>query len=224
MNQANSASYYPVSLDLRNRPCFVIGGGNVAVRKVLRLIACGAQVTVVGRKLSDDMSAFVAEGRIRHIDADYHRSQIEGAFLVIGATDRDEVNGLISRDARDLHVLVNIVDDPARCDFILPSVLNRGNLSIAVSTGGESPALAKKIRRELEGVFGPEYAALLFIMGRLRESVLADNRPSDENKALFEAVIQSDILDAVRAKDVTRIRTIIKEKTGRDIPLDISWT
>jgi len=224
MDQAHSAPYYPVSLDLRDRPCVVIGGGNVAFRKVLRLIACGAQVTVVGRHLSGDMSALVADGRIRYIDADYHRSQIEGAFLVIGATDRDEVNGLISRDARDLHVLVNIVDDPKRCDFILPSILNRGSLSVAVSTGGESPALAKKIRRELEGQFGPEYAALLLIMGKLRESVLADNRPSDENKALFEAVIRSDILDAVRARDLIRIRKIIMEKTGKDIPLDISWT
>ncbi len=224
MDQSNSAPYYPVSLDLRNRPCIVIGGGNVAVRKVLRLMACGAQVTVVGRNLGDDMSALVADGRIRHINADYHRSQIEGAFLVIGATDRDEVNGLISRDARDLHVMVNIVDDPERCDFILPSILTRGSLSIAVSTGGESPALAKKIRRELEGQFGPEYAELLRIMGRLRESILADNRPSDENKVFFEAVIQSDILNAVRAKDVTRIHKIIKEKTGKDIPIAITWT
>jgi precorrin-2 dehydrogenase / sirohydrochlorin ferrochelatase len=224
MDQSNSAHYYPVSLDLRNRPCIVIGGGNVAVRKVLRLIACGAQVTVVGHRLSDDMTALVADRSIRHIDADYHRSQIEGAFLVIGATDRDEVNGLISRDARDLHVLVNIVDDPKRCDFILPSILSRGSLSIAVSTGGESPALAKKIRRELEGRFGPEYAELLIIMGRLRESILEDNRPSDANKVFFEAVIQSDILDAVRAKDVTRIHKIIKDKTGKDIPLDITWT
>ncbi len=101
------------------------------------------------------------EGRIVHRETDYEEALIRGAFLVIGATDSDAVNGRIAMDARALGIPVNIVDDPARCDFILPSVVERGDLAIAVSTGGKSPALAKKLRTELEDAYGPEYAILL---------------------------------------------------------------
>jgi len=224
MGPAQSLPYYPVFLNLKGKPCVVVGAGNVAVRKADRLIECGANVTVVGRNLAPEMAALVARGSVRHVHADYRKAQLAGAFLVIGATDQDEINDLIAQDARALGILVNIVDDPERCDFILPSVLSRGSLAIAVSTGGDSPALARKIRQELEGQFGPEYRYLIDIMGRLRELVLADGRPSAENKAAFEAVIQSDILTAIRKKDELRIRTIIKEKTGKDITLDTSWT
>ena len=109
------------------------------------------------------------------------------------------VNERIARDARARGIPVNIVDDPARCDFILPSVVERGDLAIAVSTGGRSPALAKKLRTELEGAYGPEYAVLLEILGELREKVIAGGRPSAENRELFEAVVVSDILDHIRA-------------------------
>jgi precorrin-2 dehydrogenase/sirohydrochlorin ferrochelatase len=224
MGPAQSVSYYPVFLSLKDKSCVIVGGGNVAVRKAVRLIECGANVTVVDRQLVPEMAALVAKGSARHVDDDYKKSHIEGAFLIIGATDRDEINNLIAQDARALNILVNIVDDPKRCDFILPSVLSRGSLAIAISTGGDSPALARKIRQELEDRFGPEYGYLLDIMGRLRELVLADGRPSAENKAVFEAVLQSDILTAIREKDLSRIHSIIKEKTGKDIPLDASWT
>jgi precorrin-2 dehydrogenase / sirohydrochlorin ferrochelatase len=221
MDQIHSTPYYPVFLDLKGKCCVVVGGGTVALRKAVRLVECGAQVTVVGQKLAPEMAALVSKGCVRHIAADYDTPQIEGSFLIIGATDRDEVNGRIAEDARKLNILVNIVDDPKRCDFILPSVLSRGDLAIAVSTGGESPALARKIRQELEMQFGPEYKCLLRIMGRLRDMILSEGRPPGENKAVFEAVIQSDILAAIREKDLPRIHRIIKEKTGKEISLDM---
>jgi len=206
--------YYPAFFDIARRFCVVIGGGNVAERKVGRLLACGAQVEVIGTSLTPALTALKGEGRIVHRTADYHAGQLRGAFLVIGATDDNAVNERIARDARAQGIPVNIVDDPARCDFILPSVVERGDLAIAVSTGGRSPALARKLKTELEDAYGPEYARLLEILGELREKVIAGGRPSAENRQLFEAVIDSDILDHIRAGRWGRVEELIRELTG----------
>ena len=173
----------------------------MAERKVERLLACGARVEVVGKTLTPLLAAWKGEGRIVHREADYEDSRLAGASLVIGATDNEAVNGRIARDARARGIPVNIVDDPARCDFILPSVVERGDLLIAVSTGGKSPALARKLREELEEAYGPEYAILLEILGELREKVIAAGRPSAENRERFAAVVRSEILDHIRRKE-----------------------
>jgi len=209
--------YYPIFMNISGRLCVVVGGGNVAERKVGRLLACGARVEVVGKDLTPELEGLRRAGAIFHRDADYDGAHIRGAFLVIGATDDDEVNERIALDARALGIPVNIVDDPARCDFILPSLVERGDLSLAVSTGGKSPALAKKLRRELEAAYGPEYAVLLEIMGELREKVIARGRSSDENRALFEAVVQSDILDKIRAGQWGLVAELILEMTGVEL-------
>jgi len=206
--------YYPLFLDITGRKCVVVGGGNVAERKVERLLACGARVEVVGKSLSPLLAAWNGEEKVVHRDADYEDSCLADAFLVIGATDDETVNGRIARDARALGIPVNIVDDPALCDFILPSIVERGDLSIAVSTGGRSPALAKKIRKELEAVYGPEYAILLEILGELRGKVIAGGHPSDENRACFEAVVSSEILDHIRAGRWKHVNELILRLTG----------
>jgi len=206
--------YYPLFLDIAGRKCVVVGGGNVAERKAERLLACGACVEVVGKTLTPLLAAWKEEKKVGHLDADYQDACLTGAFLVIGATDDGAVNGRIAADARALGIPVNIVDDPARCDFILPAVLERGDLSIAVSTSGRSPALAKKIRRELEAVYGPEYAILLEIMGKLRGDVIARGRPSDENRGCFEAVVSSEILDHIRAQRWGDVKELIWRLTG----------
>ncbi|MDP2838486.1 MAG: hypothetical protein Q8O11_00395, partial [Syntrophales bacterium] len=122
--------------------------------------------------------------------------------------------------AHALGIPVNIVDDPARCDFILPSVVERGDLSIAVSTGGRSPALAKKVRKELEAVYGPEYEILLEILGQLRGKVIAQGRPSDENRAGFEALVSSEILDHIRAKRWKHVKDLILQLTGIEMEVE----
>jgi len=157
---------------------------------------------------------------IVHHETDYEETLIRGAFLVIGATDNDAVNGRIAKDARALGILVNIVDEPARCDFILPSIVERGDLSIAVSTGGKSPALAKKIRMELDALYGPEYSTLLEIMGKLREKMIAEGRPSAENRGRFEAVVTSGILDHIRAKRWKEVEALILERTGIEMEVE----
>jgi precorrin-2 dehydrogenase / sirohydrochlorin ferrochelatase len=213
-------SYYPLFLDITGRKCVVVGGGNVAERKVRRLLACGARVEVVGKSLTPLLAAWNGEGKVVHRDADYEDSCLVGAFLVIGATDDEAINGRIARYARALRIPVNIIDDPTRCDFILPSIVERGDLFIAVSTGGRSPALAKKIRKELEALYGPEYAILLEILGELRGKVIAGGRPSDENRACFEAVVSSEILDHIRAKRWKHVNELILKLTGIEMEVE----
>jgi len=209
--------YYPLFLDIANRRCVVVGGGDVAERKVARLLDFGASVTVVGRNLTPGLEVWKKEGRITHVQAGYDKALIDGAFLVIGATDQDAVNAKIASDAREKGVLVNIVDDPERCDFILPALLTRGELLIAISTGGKSPALAKKLREDLEPLFGKEYKTLLDIMGQLREKLLKRGRSSDENRRLFEAVIQSDILKHIKDGRWEKVRKLVADITGEQI-------
>jgi precorrin-2 dehydrogenase/sirohydrochlorin ferrochelatase len=218
--KGTAVRYYPLFLDISRRLCVIVGGGKVAERKVERLLACGACVEVVGKRLTATLTALSREGRIVHHDADYEVTLIHGAFLVIGATDSDAVNGRIAMDARALGIPVNIVDEPGRCDFILPSIVERGDLAIAISTGGKSPALAKKLRTELEAIYGHEYAILLQIMGELREKVIADGRPSVENRERFEAVVSSRILDHIRARRWKEVKTLIRELTGVEMEVE----
>lgn len=131
-----------------------MGGGDVAERKAERLLDFGAHVSIVGKSLTPLLETMKREGRIEHVEADYDEAFLGDAFLVIGATDRDDINAKISRDCKNKGVLVNIVDDPEKCDFILPSIMRQGDLLIAISTGGKSPALAKKMRQELESSTG----------------------------------------------------------------------
>ena len=163
--------YYPLFLDISRRLCVVVGGGNVAERKVERLLACEACVEVVGKRLTPTLAALAREGRIVHHDGDYEGALIRGAFLVIGATDSDTVNGRIAMDARALGIPVNIVDEPARCDFILPSVIRRGDVTIAASTGGASPALARHLREELEAFLSEDYGPLAELLQEVRQEL-----------------------------------------------------
>jgi precorrin-2 dehydrogenase/sirohydrochlorin ferrochelatase len=209
--------YYPLFLDITDRRCVVIGGGDVAERKVARLLDFGASVVVVGKTLTPGLEAMKKAGRISHIDVDYDQALIDDAFLVIGATDQDDINAEISRDGKEKGILVNIVDDPDKCDFVLPSLIRQGDLLIAISTGGKSPALAKKLREDMEHLFGTEYQTLLEVMGQLREKLVVKGRSSDENRRVFEAVVHSDILKHIKDKSWDKVRRIIYDVTGEKI-------
>jgi precorrin-2 dehydrogenase/sirohydrochlorin ferrochelatase len=197
--EGNIVAYYPICLNITNKRCVIVGGGEVGARKAEGLVACGARVVVLGRKLAFPLEKMKQEGRIDHIEVDYAASYLRGAFLVIGATDSAEVNEKIAADARAQGILVNIADDPLRCDFILPAVVRRGDLVISVSTGGKSPALAGKLKVELDAFFGQEYATLLDILGSVREKQLDRGCPAEENKRIFTALVNSAILDHIRA-------------------------
>jgi precorrin-2 dehydrogenase/sirohydrochlorin ferrochelatase len=213
--------YYPVCLDVSGRRCVIVGGGEVAERKVRRLMDCGAEVLVVSESLSPALQTMKSDGLLSHIQAGYSSDLIEGAFLVIGATDRTEVNEAVSRDAKRQGILVNIVDDPERCNFILPSLHRRGDLMIAVSTGGKSPALAKKLRKEMARHYGPEFETLLRIMGQIRSKIISRGYPPEKNKALFESVIDSDIIDHIREKRWDKVKAMIRNLTGEEIEVEV---
>ena len=211
--------FYPISLDISNEKCVVVGGGDVAERKIIRLLECGARVVLVGKTITPGLRAMKDEETIEHVPDDYREEHIEGAFLVIGATDRNDVNERIYRDSRSRGILVNVVDEPARCNFIVPAIFRRKDLLIAISTGGKSPALARKLREKMEEKYGPEYGILLDIMGNLRKKIIARGGTSAENKRIFESVLDSDILRHVREEEWDRVREIVRDLTGEDVKL-----
>ena len=161
--------YYPVFLDLTGKRCVIVGGGQVAERKCKSLMKTGTLITVIAPEITKGLRAYKNKGVIKHIGRDYRKSDIASAYLVISATDSRETNERVARDAQSLHKLVNVVDTPDLCNFIVPSVFRRGMLSIAVSTGGVSPAFAKEIRKELEKIYGPELAGKLKAIGKMRD-------------------------------------------------------
>jgi precorrin-2 dehydrogenase / sirohydrochlorin ferrochelatase len=219
---AGAINFYPVFLKLQGKKCVIVGAGEVAERKALRLLECGAAVSVVGREPTPALRKLAREGRLEYVPADYDETLIKGAYLVISATDDRAVNEAVRDAASREEVPINVVDDPRLCDFILPSIVQRGALQIAISTGGASPALARKIRLEMEKEFGEEYALLLDILGELRKRILDKGRPSPENKKVFEAVVNSDALDLLRKKKWDEARSVIRKLTGEDIDLERS--
>ena len=160
--------YFPAFLDLRERPCLVVGGGEIGERKARELLACQARLTVVSPCLTPGLRELAEADRLVWRPRAFLRSDVRRCALVIAATGILAVDAAVAAEARRRGVLVNCVDRPAQCDFIFGSVLRRGELQIAVSTGGRSPALAREIRRGLEPLFGPEYAELVEQIGSER--------------------------------------------------------
>ena len=190
--------HYPVSLNLKNRKCVVIGGGEVAERKVETLLEFGASVSIVAPELSPRLRSLKQEGLVTHVGGVYMPEVLDGALLVIAATDDREVNRSVSSESQRRGILVNVADDPELCTFFMPAVLRRGDLVISVSTSGKSPALARRLREELESRFGPEYGQLADLLGELREEVKAGcTDPADRNRA-FQRILDSDVLDLLR--------------------------
>ena len=164
----SAKSYYPAFLDLAGRKCIVFGGGQVALRKVRMLLESGARVEVVAPELCVDMDRLHRDGSIEVRARRFEPGDLEGAFVAIAATDDQNTNERIASEARERKVLINVVDVPQLCDFIVPSYLRRGDLTIAISTSGGSPSLAKKVRTRLEQEFGEEYSALSRLTGEVR--------------------------------------------------------
>jgi precorrin-2 dehydrogenase / sirohydrochlorin ferrochelatase len=169
--------YYPVLLDLAGRRCVMVGGGIIAGRRVDGLLTAGARVTVISPRLTRTLAALAAEGRIDHEAREYRDGDLDGADLAFVATDAGEVNAAVAREARARGVWINAADDPARCTFILPALVRRGDLTVAVATGGSSPALARAIREELETYLTDDYATLAAIAAEARRQVRAAGRP-----------------------------------------------
>ncbi len=210
--------YYPVFWDIADKKCVVVGGGEVAARKVKRLLDCGACVSVVSPELNSELVSLKKDQRISHIPSEYDSNRIDGASLIIGATDDEKTNAAISQDARAKGIPVNIVDDPQKCDFILPSIVERGDLVIAIGTGGNSPALASHLRQDLEARYGVEYEIFLRILGQLRAQM---TKNTGIGKSWFDALIAADILELIKQKDWAKVEKTVREITGREVKIDI---
>jgi len=161
-------AYYPVSLNIKDRKCVVVGGGEVALRKVKALLEHGAMVTVISPNLIPELVQLAEHGEITALNREYQAGDLKDSFLAIAATGDSDTNRQIVREAKNKAVLVNVVDDAENSDFIVPSCLRRGDVTIAVATAGRSPALARKIRARLEEKFGEEYAALALFVDEVR--------------------------------------------------------
>ncbi len=194
-------SYYPIAVDLQDKKVVVVGGGAVAKRKIDALLQCGADVYIISRELKPGLRRLLEEGKVKLIGRRLIKAYLKGAFLIIASTDDSALNHNVSALAKKMGIPVNVVDRPADSDFIVPSVIRRGDLLIAVSTSGKSPALAKRIRERLGRQFGNEYKDFLTMMGRLRNEILLRRLSQKENRRIFHQLVNSTILDSIRRKD-----------------------
>ena len=169
--KTNSSGYFPAFLNIRRKKCLIVGGGGVALRKVNTLVSCGADVTVIGSRVHQDLMQLAKKKVVRVMRRDYEPGDLKEAFIVVAATDDRKVNRKVAEDAKKARALVNVVDDPDPSDFIVPSVLRRGDLILAVSTAGRSPALSRKLRTRLERTFGEEYGPLVTLIEEVRSSL-----------------------------------------------------
>lgn len=176
----------------------MVGGGVVALRKVEGLLRCGAEVVVISPELSPELAARVRERRVEHQPREFRAEDLEGAFLVVAATDEASVNAQVFEEAERRGLLVNAVDDPERCNFIVPSTIQRGPITVAIATGGASPALARHLREHLERSVGPEYGALAALMGELRAEVKRVHADEAARRRVWQRILDSEVIDLLR--------------------------
>jgi precorrin-2 dehydrogenase/sirohydrochlorin ferrochelatase len=212
--------YYPVFIDINARKCLVVGGGAVGTRKALALVACGAIVTVVSPEATEKLKTLAQQGVITLKTRTYRPADMDGMFLVFGATNNDVLNRQINQDAEKLNTLCNIADRPEVCNFILPATVKRDDLVIAISTSGKSPAFAKKLRKQLEQQFGPEYANFLTLMGGIRSLLLREKHAPEAHKPIFNRIIDSNIIDLIREDKKAEINNLLQEILGDGFKFD----
>ena len=209
--------YFPVYLDIRDRTCLVVGGGAVGTRKAQTLLRAGARVTVVSPDVSDKLQALADDHQIRWHRRPYTADDLAGIFLAFGTTDDRDLNRRISEDAGRRGILCNIADQPDRGQFVLPSVVARGDLLISISTSGKSPALARRIRRQLEHEFGDEYAVMISLLGTLRKRLLRQGHDPRGHKAQLETLLDSELLEWIRNGDTERIDRFLRRHFGETV-------
>jgi precorrin-2 dehydrogenase/sirohydrochlorin ferrochelatase len=194
--------YYPVFLDLQDKSVIVIGGGHVAYQKMVNLVKAGANTTVISPELNSDMAALKDDGSFRHIEREYERGDLDGYLLAFVATDDGAINSIVAKEARERGIWVNAVDDVPNCDFIMPGIAQRGDITLAISTAGRSPAMARKLREELEAFLSDEWIRLLDLCAEVRADLRAKG-----------IIIDSDTWNA--ALDDRLRRLVANERMGQ---------
>ncbi len=198
-------------IELAGRPCLVVGGGAVGTRKVQSLLDVEARVTVVSPQVTAELARLIDEGKVTHVRGPFAPEQLAGMFLCVSAVDDRAENEAVARSCRNRGVLVNVVDDPVLSDFFFPSVVRRGDLVIAVSSGGVAPSMVKLIRRELESQYGPQYEQVLTILGRLRERLRGAGVTGDRLSAVMERAAALPLAEMISGGQTGRIVGMVRE-------------
>ncbi len=216
--------YYPLNLNLEDRRCLVVGGGPVAERKVESLIAAGARVVVVAETAVDSLRARAAAGEIELHLRRYEAADLDSTTLAYAATENEDLHRRIAADARARGVLLNVVDRPHWCDFIVPSIARRGDLVISVSTSGRSPAMARRLRLDLERAIGPEYERTIDLFDRLRRDLTGRGWSLERRKRVFDELLETGVLDAVRETDSDAVDRLLTRHTGGEVSVaSLGW-
>ncbi len=210
--------FYPMFVDVEGRRCLVVGGGPVATEKVEKLLEHGAVVRLVTPETTDALAAMVASGAVaEHRPRAYAPEDLEGCFLVIAATNLDAINRMVWQDAEARNLLCNVVDVPPLCNFIVPSIVRRGELALAISTGGASPVVAKHIRRELETVYGPEWELLVDLLRDVRDELKVRYPDMPSRRDAVERLMATDVISRLAEGDEAGAR----ELAGRVLDIGV---
>ena len=206
--------FYPVYLNLKNKRVVVIGGGAVAERKVESLIGTGAAIVLISPEVTSRLDSLAKSNHIQLHRRPYVSGDCAGAALVFSASDDAKVSASVFQEATNAGAFVNTADQPALCGFIMPAVVRRGDVAIAISTGGTSPGLAAQLRRKIGKIIGPEYAKLTQLLSKARPEIRRRVPDSEQRKALHYRILKSDIMDRLKRNDAAgaerRLREIIE--------------
>ncbi len=203
--------YFPINIDIRNRQAVVIGGGRVAFRKITALHKADADVKVISPSITNEIEGLLSQGLLQWIEREYQSGDLDDAFLAFVAVDDRDVGRAVSIEATRLSIPLNVADIPDLCTFTIPSVAERGDLLIAVSTGGKCPALARHVRLEVEEKIDSAYATLLTILGEAREKLIDSGIGSDKCRDLLNNLIDSAMLAQIRSGQVADAEQIAKD-------------
>ncbi len=211
--------YYMACLDLQGMAALVVGAGRIALEKIEGLLVAGAEVHVVASQVDDAVERLADEGRITVTRRNYEATDVDAAFIVIAATDDPDVNRQIHDDCRDRQKLINVVDTPRLCNFILPAVIRQGPIAVAVSTGGASPALAKRLKREIGSFLGPEHARLAELLNEVRDWAKETLATYEDRKSFFEQIVDGapDPIELLRGGREEDLRHLIEASKDRDL-------
>ncbi|MGA9856439.1 MAG: bifunctional precorrin-2 dehydrogenase/sirohydrochlorin ferrochelatase [Solirubrobacteraceae bacterium] len=212
--------FYIACLRLTGRRCLVVGGGDVGLEKVEGLLACDADVTLMAPEAHPVLQELAAEGSIRWERREYEPDALEGCLIAIAATDNSEVNIRVFDDAERRAMLVNVVDVPPLCNFILPAIVRTGPLAVAISTAGASPALAKRMKREISELFGEPYATLAVLLNDARGWAKGTLPTYQDRKEFFESIVNGDPdpIELLRAGEADRVRQLIQSAQHAHAP------
>jgi precorrin-2 dehydrogenase/sirohydrochlorin ferrochelatase len=214
--------YFPLFISLDALQCLIVGGGSVALRKVLALLDSNANIDLVSPSVLPELETLGKKGLINIKKRRFRDEDLEGVNLVIVSTNDTETNECISDEAKRRKIICNVVDRPELCSAIFPSILSRGRLQLAISTGGASPAMARFIKEQISDVFGKEYELALEILWRLRGEILRDNSSSQPaRREIFQRFVNSEFIELCKRRDRKKIKAMLSETAGEAVGLRV---